>query len=223
MILDLIVIGILALCIFWGYRKGFVITVFNFCSLLITLFLTNLLYPFVSALLRSIGVFTALKSSVAGVLPLDDLTAGAGAAQTDFISGLALPGFIKDALLANNTSEQYASLAVNTVGDYVSSFLAWLILNAISMLLVFVVVFVLMKVAAVALNILTKLPVIHTLNKLLGVAVGLLQGTLFTWLVLAILVGLFATNQSFPVGTLLPETIVAKWFHESNIILKLMM
>jgi len=223
-ILDLIVVGILALCIWIAYRKGFVITVFRFFSLLIALFLTNMLYPAVSVAMRNIGLLDTLKSSVAATVRLDGAVEGiTRTAEVELINGLALPEFIKTALLENNNTQAYTALAVDSFQDYISGFLAGMILNAIAMIAVFVVVFVLMKIIAAALNILTKLPVIHSLNKLLGIAVGLLQGTVFVWLVLAVMVGLFAANQTFPVGELLPQTVLAWWFHENNMILKLVM
>jgi len=222
-ILDLIVAAILVVCIFVGWKKGFVITVFNFFSLLITLFLTNMLYPAVSVFLRGTELFTVIKTNVADALQLDAFAENlTRAAEAEAINALALPEFIKTAMLENNNPQAHAALAVSGFEEYVSGFLAGLVLNALAMLLVFAAVFALMKVIAVVLKILTKLPVIHSLNKLLGVAVGALQGVLFVWLALAVIVGLFAASAVFPVGEWLPTSIWAKWFYENNLVLKLL-
>jgi len=221
-LLDLLVLVILAACIIVGWKKGFVITVFNFFSLLITLFLTNMLYPTVSVFLRGTGIFGVIKTSVADALQLDTLAGNlTRAAETEAINALALPDFIKTAMLENNNPQAHAALAVSGFADYISGFLAGLVLNALAMLAVFVIVFALMKLIAVALKILTRLPVIHSLNKLLGVAVGALQGVLFVWVALAVLVGLFAASTAFPVGEWLPASVLARWFYENNLVMKL--
>jgi len=221
-LLDMIVLLILGFCVLKGYRKGFVITVFNLFSLLIALFLTNMLYPSVSVALRGTGLFDVLKTAVAEALPLEGIAGDiTRAAEAELIQGLALPAFIKTALVENNNPQAYAALAVSGLGSYISGFIAGLILNAIAMLVVFAAVYGLMKLITIGLNIITKLPVIHSLNKLLGIGVGLLQGVVFVWLALALLVGLFAASAGFPVGELLPQSVVARWFHENNFILKL--
>jgi len=218
-ILDFIVIGILGFCVYCGYRKGFLVSVFKLFSLLITLFLTNMLYPFAGAILRDIGLLDLLKGHVAKGIPLDTAAANlTHMAENTWIDNLALPEFIKSAMIANNNTQARAAMAVANFKDYVSTYLAGLILNAIAILLVFVAVFFLMKLIVIALKILSKLPVIHTLNNFMGVILGLLQGTLLVWLVLAVLIGLFATSTAFPVGLYLESSTIAKWFHENNII-----
>ena len=221
-LLDIIVFAILAVCVVIGWKKGFVITVFNFFSLLITLFLTNMLYPTVSVFLRGTGLFAVMKTSVADALQLDAFAENmTRAAQAEAINALALPEFIKTEMLANNNPQAHAALAVSGFEDYISGFLAGLALNALAMLAVFAVVFLLMKLIALALNILTRLPVIHSLNKLLGVAVGAVQGVVLVWVALAVLVGIFAASTAFPVGELLPVSVLAKWFYENNLVMRL--
>ena len=219
-ILDALVIIVLGLCVFFAYQKGFVVAIFKLCSLLIALFLTNLLYPVVGVILRNFGLLGFLKGNVEKTLPLDGAAESlTHMAENSWIDALSLPEFIKTALIENNNTQARAAMAVESFRDYVSSYLAGVVLNAIAMLAVFLVVFLLLRIAIVLLKILTKLPVIRTLNKLLGVVLGLIQGTIFTWLLLAILVGLFATSTAFPVGTLLESSFIARWFHEHNIIL----
>jgi len=223
-ILDILVIALIALCVIIAYKRGFVITVFNFFSLLISFILAQLLYPSVSVFLRGTAVFTSCKESIAKSLNLDGLASSlTHAAEAEAIQGLPLPDFIKKALLENNNSLAHQALDVSGFADYISGYLAGLVMNALAMLVVFALVFILMRVLSVLLKILTKLPVLHSLNKLLGVLVGLAQGVLLVWIVLAVLVGLFAANQTFPVGELLPASILAKWFHENNLVLNLLM
>ena len=64
MLLDLIVIAILGLCIFKGYRSGFVRTCFSAASYIISIILSFVLYPVVATILKSTPLYDFLVDVV---------------------------------------------------------------------------------------------------------------------------------------------------------------
>ena len=58
--------------------------------------------------------------------------------ETTFIDGLNLPKVLQKSLTDNNTAEVYKELAVDSFGDYVSGYLARLIVNGMSYLVSYI-------------------------------------------------------------------------------------
>jgi len=220
-ILDLVVIGIMALCIIIGVWRGFVRTVLGFGKFILTIFLTNMLYPHMGRFLRGIdGFFEATSSSIRSAMGLDAaIYAESRAAETEFINSLPLPGFIRETLIENNNAVIYNALGAVGFPDFIAGFLAGIVINIISMVVVFVLVFLGLTLLMHLLNIIAKLPVLNTLNKLLGGILGAAWGLLLTWLVLGVVVVYFSAGTQVDVVGMLESSAIAGPLNESNFIL----
>ncbi len=220
-IADIIVLAVLAFFIYFFYCKGLVGTLLGFCSTIISVVFSKILYPFVGDILRSTFVFDSIKEYVIETAGLGKIAEGAGIkAQTDFISSLNIPDFLKNALIDNNNSEVYKMLDVSTVEDYVGGYVANFLINIIAMIIVFVVVWVGLKVLSNTLNIMAKLPVIRTANKLGGAVLGFIQGTVVIWIAFAVLTLFFAKPVFQEVTETISSSVVACKFYDSNILIK---
>lgn len=209
-ILDLITIGIIVVCVVVCYAKGLVISVFNFLSFFITFILTSKIYPVFSEFLKTTSLHDSIKQSVAGWIGQSVVLPDAGAVVGDAINSLAVPVFFKGMLLSNVSGISFPD--ASGVFDYAAGFAADLAIDGISIALVFLGVFILMRLAAAVLKLVTKLPVIKTLNRIGGGVIGLLIGAVLSWLVISVLSGLFAANTDFPVSDLLAASVFAKYF-----------
>ena len=230
--LDLLVIGLMSLCIIIGAWRGFVRTILGFANFIIAIILTNMFYPHMARFLRSIdGFFEALSTAIRSTMGLDDaiyeaaVDAGGRVAEAQFIQDLPLPPFFRDTLIENNNAIIRAAIGAIDFADYVAGFLASIVINIISMVVVFVIVFLGLMLLTRVLDILTKLPVLNTLNKLLGGAVGAIWGLLVTWLVLGIVVIYFSANSGVDVTEMLDASVIAgplnEWNFALNFILRL--
>ncbi|MDR2182951.1 MAG: CvpA family protein [Clostridiales bacterium] len=228
--LDILVIGIMTLCITIGAWRGFVRTVLGFANFLIAIFLTNLLYPHMGRFLRGIdGFFDALSAAIRDSMGLDAaiydaaVDAGGRVAEAEFLQNLPLPAFFRDALIENNNAIIRAAIGAFDFADYVAGFLAGIVINIISMVLVFVLVFFGLMLLTRVLNILTKLPVLNTLNKVLGGAIGAAWGILLTWLVLGVVVVYLSANSAVDVAQMLEASVIAGPLNERNFALDLIL
>ena len=231
-ILDLLVIGLIALCITIGAWRGFVRTVLGFANFIIAIILTNMLYPYMGRFLRGIdGFYGALTLTIRDTMGLDAaiyeaaVEAGGRAAESQFINDMPLPGFLREVLLENNNTIIRAAIGATNFTEYVAGFLAGIVINIISMVIVFILIYTGLMLLTGMLNILTKLPVIRTLNKLLGAAIGAIWGLLLTWLVLGVVVIYFSANSGADVAQMLEESVIAgplnEWNFALNFILRL--
>ncbi|MCL2752532.1 MAG: CvpA family protein [Defluviitaleaceae bacterium] len=220
--LDILVILIMAACILGGMWRGFIRAILGFTSFIIAIFLTNLLYPSLGRFLRGIdGLYASMSTSISRMLNLEGrFEQGIHGTYTQFIENLPLPAAVRDTLLQNYSDQTVAeSLNATGVVDYISGFLAGLAINIIAIVVVFVLVLIGLAVLSRSLNLVAKLPVIRTLNKLLGAAVGAVFGLLLTWLVLGIVVVYFSANSATDMQALLEASVIARPINEANFML----
>lgn len=140
------------------------------------------------------------------------------AAQRIAIENLNLPQSVKEMLLENNNSEFYHLLGVDRFAEYVSTYLADILINAVSSIILFAAVYILIHLVVRWLDIIARLPILYGLNHLAGAVLGLVQGLLLLWIG-CFLVGIFAAT---PLGMALEEQINAsawlRFLHQYNLI-----
>ena len=163
-LLDLLVIFLFVLGIAKGAKKGFVQTLYQAIRWIVCIILAQILYPYVAEFLQKIGLTGMIQKSLEGMIG----SAMQGSGNTRMIQSLPLPDFLKDVLISNDNSAVYELLSVTTLTGYVAAYLARMAVNALSILLLLVLAIVGTKLIGAALDILTKLPVIHSLNAFLG-------------------------------------------------------
>lgn len=187
------VLDILALVLVLGtaiqaYRKGFVRAALNFLPMVAALAATRFLTPTVSEFLRKTPFFGALTEAVDNGLHLENAIGDAAMqTQTQIIENMHLPDFLKESLVENNNPVIYHLLDVESLQGYIAGFLANICINIISVLLVFVVVWLAVKFVLKALNLISKLPVLNFFNRVCGFLVGLLKGLCVAWLICFVL------------------------------------
>lgn len=220
--LDIAVIAIIGLCIFSGYRKGLVKTLYSLFSIFIALFISNKLNPFISSFLREKGgLYDIFTNNILSAMGLNEkITSYGNAAGEKIISDLNFPKFITEKLLEMNTPETYEVLGVTNLENYISGFFANILINIIAGILVFAGVIVIMKVLTVSLDLIVKLPVLKSFNKAGGVIAGFLQGTVYVWIGLIIFTLFFASTKNNFMA-ILQNSLIAIKFYENNIILNI--
>ncbi|MCT4542632.1 MAG: CvpA family protein [Vallitalea sp.] len=221
--LDIIVIGIIAVCAIISYQRGLIKTLFSFASLIISVMITMYLYPYVSKfLIKNTGVYISIKNSVISLFNLNIATENVGSTgeQINFIKQLNIPEQFKHILITNNNSEVYNLLNVNNIGDYIGGLIATLIINVIAFLGVFIVVTILLKLVIGILDLVSKLPILNQINKMGGLIIGAIKGIVIVW-ILCLVVSVMSTNPKFiQINETLQISQVAKYMYDNNLLMK---
>ena len=219
-ILDILALVLVVGTAVQAYRKGFVRAALNFLPMVAALAATRFLTPTVSELLRKTPFFDALTNTVGNGLHLDNAIGDAAMqTQTDIIQSMHLPDFLKESLVENNNPVIYHLLDVESLQSYIAGFLANICINIISVLLVFIVVWLAEKFLLKALNLISKLPVLTFFNRACGFLVGLLKGLCVAWLICFVLT-FFQCNSAFDFFfDALNLTHVALPLYENNILM----
>ena len=215
--LDVGLVAVLIACAIYGYKRGLVRTAYKLVSYFIALFLTVALYPHVSRFLRESFVYDSIRERIgrsAGFRPapevytpaIDDATRG-----NNLINALPLPQSLRDSLHNYNTPDMFEVLRVGTAEEFVSGFFANMVINALSMLLVFVIVIVILRFVGRALGIVDHLPVIRSLNRLGGFVAGACIGAIVVWFTLMVVTMFFSAGGNETLYGLLQGSGIVRW------------
>jgi len=173
--IDLIVVGIILLFTFIGYKRGLVKIAFSLCTFIIALIVTLVLYKPVSGLVISNTEFDEKieNAIIDNILP-------EGISANEEID-LNLKDNLYNSLLKEGT---------NTIQGVAETF-STKIIETICFLLLFTVAKIALRFVTFFADLVAKLPILNQFNHLGGVIFGFLQGVLIV-LVLLALVSLFA-------------------------------
>lgn len=141
--------------------------------------------------------------------------------QTEMIQNLPIPEFLKNLMLNYNNSEGYRKLNVNNFTGYTVQFFANVMLNIVAFIVTLVVVQLIIWTIMTALNIFSRLPIIHLINQLGGLIVGMLQGLFAVWMLFLVIAIFSGTEIGMMLMNMIVQSPILKPVYESNMFLKI--
>lgn len=157
MVLDIVFAIIMIVCVVWGFKRGFVRSVCNVFSFVISFAVAFLSYNKISSFVASstVGKFVSDKISGSVALPAMDLT--------------SLPELVRKPMEAG---VQTTDDAVNALSQNFSA----VIIGIISVIITIVLVKIAVKLIFKLFDVVSTLPVIKQCNGILGGAFGVISG-----------------------------------------------
>jgi len=226
---DFIVVGIILVFGIIGLSKGFIYSMFKLASFFVSIIVSIKCYPLVANILMKTALYTNIKASILKNLLRQQQTQAPGvnsqvkqAAADTVINNLQLPGFVKESLrgtLVNQMPDVFKLFDMNRIMDAISGELAKLVIDIISLVLLYILIRIALVFVRFILQGLAKLPLFKQVDKLGGFAFGAVEGLLTIYIVLAVLM-LFNTSPTFkPFFDAVDNSIVAKFFYQNNFII----
>lgn len=192
----IVILLILILFIWMGYRRGFIREIVSFFFVFLSLSLAWAINPYINDFLISeTPVYSTIQETCTDFVQkqssdLENETES----SLQFIDGLNLPEVLRKNIEKNNNTENYAELSVNTLTEYVSGYLARTIVNGLSYVLAYILATIGIRIVVYILNLIAGLPILKTANKLTGGLVGFVKGLVFIWILFLILTVLCSTE-----------------------------
>lgn len=218
----IVVIAILAINALVGIKAGFIKTVFSLFSMIVAIILTMWLSPYVNNLMKgNAKIYNAISSKVEEALPFE-LDEYKQSEQNSFIDKLHLPKSIKESLIENNKEQVYKEmeLGINNFKGYVSSYLTGLIINAISFIVTFIVILIILWVLCFALDLISKLPLLNQINKMAGLAAGLVHGLVIVWILMILLTMFGSSSFGQEAMQMIEESEILSILYNYNLLLR---
>lgn len=168
--------AILAICVIWGWIRGFVKMVFHFLAVALALVLAAALcQPLAKVVLKQESVVSSVKDNVREALKLEKF-ADKGTLTNEDIDAMKLPDVVKQQLKEHNSENGFKLFDAKDAADYVASLVSNVIIRAACFVILFISLLAIIYLLGVALNFVAKLPVLSMMNRLSGAFVGLFVG-----------------------------------------------
>ena len=209
-ILDIILIALIALSIFLGYKKGLIKLAVKLFAFVIAVVVTLVLYKPVSNLIIE---KTELDDNIKKVIienGTQEIEENNGEIKED--------GFM--AYMQDYVGDTIAE-AQNDIVTNVAEVVSVKAINSIAIIGIFVVTRVALILLTFISDIITKLPIIKQFNKLGGTVYGVLRGLLIVYFVLAIAFLVVSATGNNAIISAIDGSIVTKFMYTNNILLNI--
>lgn len=223
--LGIVILGIVILGIFKGFKRGIVRTAVSVCSLIVALILGQMLNPYISQFfIEQTPLYDTIREmcedSISDTLEMKLNEQIGQAEQEELIQVLPLPEGLKTALLRSNNAEGYNRFLARTFGEYLSSSIAHMIVDTISLLIIYALVSVVMKLVGGVLDRIFELPVLSLINRMGGAVFGGIQGIFIVWFVFLIFALFWNTGWSQQAVSMIQENELTKSLYDNNLLIQ---
>lgn len=202
MIADLIIILIIALCTFIGYKRGLIKVAIKLLSFIIAIIIALTLYkPTANYIIQNTEIDDNIQNAITEkILP-------EGATEEDEVE------------ITTNIPEMILEGAENTVKS-ISATLTAKLIEISSLIAIFIITKIILRVITLISNLIEKIPVIKQFNKAGGTIYGIIQGFLVCFTILAVisLISPFI-NQTYI--EMINNSFLASKLYDNNILLNI--
>ena len=209
-IIDLIIVGIIALCVIVGYAKGLTGALIKIVSFVLSLIIAFILYmPLSNYIINNTQIDDMIENTIReSILKNDDQTQkeeNMPTAITDYINKK-----VEDA--SNSVKENVVNSTAKDVSQTIVRAGTWIMLFIIARIALIVLKFITALIA--------KLPVIKQFDKLGGIIYGLLEGLVITYFALA-LISFITPMTKENLSSDINKSYIGSSMYNNNLLLKI--
>ena len=199
-LVDLIIIAIILLFTFIGYKRGLIKIAFGLCTFIIALIVATVLYkPVSSFVINNTEIDEKIQETITEkILP-------EGLSETTEIE---LDEDVSNILIKNG---------VTTIQDISVTF-STKIIETVVLLAIFILAKIILKFVTILADAVAKLPILNQFNKTGGILFGFLHG-LFIVLIIFTLISLFEPMIDSSVITNIQDSKIGSMIYNNNIVL----
>lgn len=201
---DLMVLSIVLLFVFLGYKRGLVKVAFKLCTFFIAIILAFMLYkPVAKIVIENTNIDETIESKITDkILP-------EGKTETDEVD---LSESLPTIILKNseNTVQSIAKSCSNTL------------IETACLVLIFIITKIVLKFVTALADLIAKLPILKQFNKLGGTIYGIIEGLFIVFLGFAV-TSLIAPMLDVSVLEAINSSTLGSICYNNNILLKIIM
>ena len=240
----MVLIAVLAvLCIFAlaGMRKGVIRIAVSLAAMVITIAVTTVASPVLSEYIRNNTTWDdKIEKSIYENVSRDGKSYGNDDNEliesgiTTYIDNIEermnLPESLTDSISKSVTStivEAAGDSAALTLKDIASKIFAaqmtLIIVNAVSYCIVFIALYIVLKLLTSVTGIISRLPVIHQADRFFGMLAGIVEGLIIVWLVFAIVTAAGNSSWASDILAQIHENSFLEFVYNNNPIMKIIL
>lgn len=209
-IVDLIIVGILVLCVFLGYKRGLTGSLLKIVTFLLALIIAFILFkPVSNFIINNTKLDENLESSIKSMfleVEENDTSSNMPTAMTDYI---------------NKVIEDAADDAKTAVVETAARDVAISIINLGVVIVVYIIARIILIFVKGIASLITKLPVIKQFDKLGGIIFGLLKALIIIYVILAIISFVSPIITESGVIDAINQSFIGKGMYNNNLLLEI--
>lgn len=221
----LVVIAIIGIAAFSGYKRGFVHIAFTLAATVVAILLSSALSQPVGRMLKEkTPLYDNINKQVneyIGKYIGDEFDMKTTELSDDILKKIPIPASISSMLKDNNNTEVIKKLGAKNLGEYISGELTMIIINAIAYIAIFIIVTIILRILIGVLDVIARVPVIKELNRSLGLVIGIFEGMLIVWLLCLVVTGLGGTAAGQDIMKQVSGSDALSFIYKSNPLLKM--
>lgn len=215
-ILDLVIIGIIALSTFLGYKQGLIKVAFKIVSFFIAIVITLILYkPVTNLIINNTTWDENIENTIYEKLSTTKVEQGEPITKEDTDLPGIVVNYINDGI--TNTVEE----AGENIAKSISKDLTQSIIQVIVLVALFIVTRILLIFAKVILDAVSELPIVKQCNEMGGIIYGILRAAIIIFGVLALASFILPMINQMAILEYINNSILTKFLYNHNIILML--
>ena len=213
-IIDLIIVAIIGICLFLGYRRGLTGSVLRILSFVLAIIIAFILFkPVSNFIIEQTEVDDTIYNAIRG-----KMTEVYGNATDGTIVVENMPAVIADYI--NETIEN-GSKTVEEGSKEVARNVTNMIINVATWILVFILARLILMVVKLLSKIVVNIPVIKQVDKTGGILYGLLEGVIIVYLAFALLTFIAPMLQNTTMTEQIEQSFIGNKMYNDNILLKI--
>lgn len=215
-IIDLIVLGLILICVFFGYRKGLTKCVIKILSFVIALVVAFVLFkPVSNFVIDNTTLDDNIRNSIAQVVQ-DDVSE-TGEVKEESNLPQAMVDYINEEI--TNTVEQTKETIVNTVADQISK----IAVNACVAIGLFIIARIALMFVSALSSLITDLPIIKQVDKTGGIIYGLVEALLILFIIFAIISFISPMIENSGLIVAINKSILGSVLYNNNLLLNIIL
>lgn len=214
LIIDLIILGLILLCVFFGYKKGLTKCVIKILSFVIAIVIAVVLFkPISNFVINNTKIDDNIKNSIIEIVS-DDVNE-TGKVKEDSNLPKSIVNHINESIevavnetkqtVVNQVAQQISTTAVNVgvaIGLFIIARIALIFVSALSSLI-------------------TDLPIIKQFDKAGGIIYGLVEALIIIFIIFAIISFISPMIEGSGLITAINKSIVGSVFYNNNMLMNI--
>lgn len=209
LIIDVIIIAIIALFIFWGYHRGLIGVAFKILTFFVAILVALFLYkPVSNLIIENTDIEDNIKNSI-----IEKFSSNENEQVTE-------ENMQNMPQVLINYITDYTNEVQNATVYTIAEELSIAIINIIVALALFIITKIILIIFRALSKILAELPIIKQFDKTGGIIYGLIEGLLVVYLILAIISLCSSMIEGSEIISNINNSILGGFLYNNNIILK---
>lgn len=209
-IIDIIILAILSLSIYMGYRKGLVNMIFKIITFFLAIIISFVIYiPVTNFIINNTKIDDNIKIFIAERFINEEKEN----VDTDKLN---------TSQVVEKYITSYTDEIKNTGIDSIAQELSIIIVKVSVFILIFVIARMLLFFVKIFANILTVIPIIKEFNKVGGFIYGVIRGFIIVWAILAVISIILPITESVAISNCIEKSFITKLLYDYNVLLMIL-